>query len=186
MDDGMRECCNDSLLRDAATTLNTPSDPINFTRHWAASTSVNLPVRINRSVTSPSARLSTSPIRQASFRAMWPSAGFPTLRRFPLIALAPALLLAGCCQSTLPPLTPADMAQSLPRDKKTLDNIASHNAGLQKEFLTLKSSGGWQKRGYFSAEERDRIELRYFRLHTVHHQLGVIVDRNEGSCSSLW
>ena len=93
---------------------------------------------------------------------MWPAAKFSILRRLPLIPLAPALFLASSCQSTLPPLTPAELAQALPDDDKTLDNIASHNAGLQREFLSLKSTGDWQKRGYFSAEESDRIELLYF------------------------
>ncbi len=110
---------------------------------------------------------------------MWPAAKFSILRRLPLIPLAPALFLASSCQSTLPPLTPAELAQALPDDDKTLDNIASHNAGLQREFLSLKSTGDWQKRGYFSAEESDRIELLYFRFHTANQQLCQIVERYE-------
>ncbi len=110
---------------------------------------------------------------------MWPVANFPAVRHFCLIALAPALFLASSCQSTLPPLTPAELAQALPHDNRTLDNIATHNTGLRREFLSLKSLGDWQKRGYFSAEESDRIELLYFRFHTAHHQLCEIVERYE-------
>jgi hypothetical protein len=108
---------------------------------------------------------------------MWFMAEFPTIRHFSVIVLSPALFLIGSCRSTLSPLTLAEVAQALPDDEITLRNIASHNAGLQREFRSLESSGGWRKRGYFSAEESDRAELLYFRFHTTHHQLCEIDER---------
>ena len=108
---------------------------------------------------------------------MCPSAPTPRPRLVRLTALSVLTLLHCACQTTHPPLTPAEVSQSLPGDQNALESIASGNAALQKSFLSLQSSGDWQKRGFFSAEESDHAELLLFRFHTAHHHLNDLVER---------
>lgn len=69
------------------------------------------------------------------------------------------------------------MASSLPQDERIYDSVESHSHSLKKEFLDLQASGKWSTRGYFSAQESDRIELLLFRFHNAHRQLNDIADR---------
>ena len=105
---------------------------------------------------------------------------FAFLPRLRFAVIASAVLFQCSCQSGRPKLTPAELTQAMASDQQVLDNIESHNAELRRDFLALRASGGWKERGYFSAQESDRIELLYFRFHTAHHQLNEIVGRYDG------
>ena len=89
------------------------------------------------------------------------------------------VVLQSSCQTTRPPLTPVNLAVSLPGDQQAIKSIESHNAELRSSFLALRDSGNWKKIGYFSAEESDRTEMLLFRFHTAHHHLNDIVERYE-------
>ncbi|MGB6220783.1 MAG: YiiX/YebB-like N1pC/P60 family cysteine hydrolase [Haloferula sp.] len=101
------------------------------------------------------------------------------LFRIRLIVLASVTLLHCSCHNSRPALTPEELTAAVASDKQVLDNIESHNAELRRDFLSLRSTGKWKSRGYFSAQESDRTELLYFRFHTAHHQLNEIVERYE-------
>jgi hypothetical protein len=96
-----------------------------------------------------------------------------------------ALLLVSC-QAVSPPrpaMTEDEMARAAPGDARTLDRIAKDNAALREAFLALRDSGGWQERGYFSAEESDRVELLLFRYYAGHQRLGEISASYAGAAS---
>ena len=86
------------------------------------------------------------------------------------------------CRTVAPQqaLTADELARAMPLDGRALDRIARDSRALQREFVALRDSGGWQERGYFSPEESDRVELLMLRFHTAHHQLAEISDRYEG------
>jgi len=63
-------------------------------------------------------------------------------------------------------------------DADYLKHLKAHNFELQRDFLALKSSGGWSERGYFTAQESDQLESLLFRYHAVHGSLLEIAHRN--------
>ena len=84
------------------------------------------------------------------------------------------------CQSRLPEapaLSDSQMALVYHEDKESLAQIKNDHHSLRLDFLAFKSSGGWVKRGYFSAQETDQLELLLFRYHAVHARLFDIVNR---------
>lgn len=89
-------------------------------------------------------------------------------------------LLLSSCQTVSPRLSSEELARALPKDTGTMRTISSHNTGLRDAFLSLQASGGWKARGYFSAEESDRIEMLLFRFHVAHHELFQIGERYDG------
>ncbi|MFC5050523.1 YiiX/YebB-like N1pC/P60 family cysteine hydrolase [Rubritalea spongiae] len=90
-----------------------------------------------------------------------------------------SFVLSGCQTPPhrQPALSETSMADRLPKDQRVTASIKSHNHSLKQDFLDLKDAGQWSSRGYFSAQESDRIELLLFRFHTAHHQLNDIADR---------
>ena len=91
------------------------------------------------------------------------------------------LLSAVSCQTrypVAPVLSGAERAHLQREDAGSLEQLKEHNLELQRDFLTLKSSGGWRERGYFSAQESDELESLLFRYHAVHGSLLEIAHRN--------
>lgn len=90
------------------------------------------------------------------------------------------LLLLVSCQTRQPdfPVLSAQQWQDrYQKDTRSLDQLKSYNVELQRDFLSLQASGGWKARGYFTAQEMDRMEGLLFRYHVIHHQLLEIADR---------
>ena len=98
------------------------------------------------------------------------------------VAVVMVALQTGCQTSvpSRPVMTEEEAKRSIPRGERILNRLAEDNRVLEKEFVALRDSGGWQKRGYFSAQESDRMELLLFRFHAGHHQLAGISERYEG------
>ena len=83
------------------------------------------------------------------------------------VAVVMVALQTGCQTSvpSRPVMTEEEAKRSIPRGERILNRLAEDNRVLEKEFVALRDSGGWQKRGYFSAQESDRMELLLFRFH---------------------
>jgi hypothetical protein len=59
----------------------------------------------------------------------------------------------------------------LEADLRTLQAVRPHLETLDDEFAALREQGGWVERGYFSAQENDRMEHLLFRFVTSHTAL---------------
>jgi len=90
------------------------------------------------------------------------------------------LFLAASCQDSRvePPVVPAqEVARVLERDEVLVRQLRKQNLQLRHDILEFKSSGQWQKTGYFSAEESDRVEGLLFEYHAIHGQLLRVAER---------
>jgi len=90
------------------------------------------------------------------------------------------LCLAVSCQSRAPEapvLTARQWQDRLQEDRDALEQLRVHNLHLRSDFLSLQSEGGWRDRGYFTAQESDRLEGLLFRYHVIHGRLLQIAER---------
>lgn len=101
------------------------------------------------------------------------------------LCLIAAVVLGAACQNshqtTNPVYSPAELSRLRQEDEQTMLRIKSDDAHLHRAFLSLKATGGWQERGYFSAQESDEVEHLLFRFHTTQSELVKISDRHEAS-----
>ncbi len=97
------------------------------------------------------------------------------------LCLTAAVLLNVACQHTPQTANPiysvAELSRLRHEDKKTFREIKSDDADLRRGFLSLKATGDWKQRGYFSAQESDEIEHLLFRFNTTQRVLINIVER---------
>lgn len=91
-----------------------------------------------------------------------------------VIAPLMPLVLLSSCQTKAPRRSTEETAGMPGSDARVLANLESHNGELRREFMELRSSGDWRRRGYFSAGESDRMELLFFRFLTAQRQLGEV------------
>ena len=89
-----------------------------------------------------------------------------------------SLVLVGCQTGHV---KTGSVERVLPADEHTIETLASSIDALETEFVALKESGEWGERGYFSAQESDRMELLMFRFHTVYQPLHQIAARKGAS-----
>ncbi|MFT5905215.1 MAG: hypothetical protein ACI9E1_000809 [Cryomorphaceae bacterium] len=98
------------------------------------------------------------------------------------LCLTAAVLLNVACQHTphkaKPIYSAAELSRLRQEDKKTFQEIKSDDTDLRRGFLSLKATGNWKQRGYFSAQESDEIEHLLFRFNTTQRVLINIVERS--------
>jgi hypothetical protein len=107
-------------------------------------------------------------------RLHWTSAGF-------LLALS---VVSGGCRSPAPitdPLTGVPRAAIEPESPagsaRLQRNLVAEARNIQSGLVSLARTGGWRKRGYFSAAEHDAIEGLLFRFVVMHSALWGEFDR---------
>jgi hypothetical protein len=81
--------------------------------------------------------------------------------------------------------TPKQTSLKAESDRRTLHNVAGQLENTRSEFISLHQSGGWIKRGYFVAEENNRIERLYFRFVVGHTALRDIINSYGGTQTRL-
>lgn len=98
------------------------------------------------------------------------------------LCLGVALCVVVSCQQA-PPSPPvisaAELAHAQAIDPLRLTALADETYDIQSGLLSLKASGGWRQRGYFSAQESDLLEGLLQRLHRSHQQLVEMMDRHQ-------
>lgn len=85
-----------------------------------------------------------------------------------LVTMALCLLIAGCAGTLQKKPVPLPDAAKLASDLKTLESLQSELVALDGAFEQFRAQGDWQTRGYFDAEEVDRLEQLLF-LFTAYH-----------------
>ena len=99
-----------------------------------------------------------------------------------LIVLLMALSLVAGCASQRPTSSPPVVVtpQKLAGDLNTLRTLTPQLQDLDARFHTFNLQGGWRERGYFNAEEADRVEGLLFRFVTSHTALWDMADSYGG------
>ena len=77
--------------------------------------------------------------------------------------------------------TPQQTSLKVESDKRTLHNVAGQLENTRSEFKALHQNAGWTQRGYFVAEENNRIERLYFRFVVGHTTLWDIINSYGGT-----
>lgn len=103
------------------------------------------------------------------------------------LALVATLLNMGCATRRPNDTThvrfesPMQARPTLESNLRTLRSVSTQLDEIRKDFFDFHRRGSWRKRGYFTAEENDRIEDLFFHFTTGHTALWDLVNYYEGT-----
>ena len=103
------------------------------------------------------------------------------------LALVATLLSMGC--ATIRPKhtihvrfeSPVQARSALEASLRMLRSVSPQLDEIRKDFFNFHRRGSWQERGYFTAEENDRIEDLFFHFTTGHTALWDLINYYQGT-----
>ncbi|NWK54791.1 hypothetical protein HW115_04175 [Verrucomicrobiaceae bacterium N1E253] len=96
-----------------------------------------------------------------------------------VLGLALSACQPGAPVDTVRVLSAEELVQAQRDDDQLLQDLVVNRAALKDDFESFHDSGRWQDRGYFSAQESDRLEVLLYRFHTMHHELSEVAKRHQ-------